>query len=200
MNKLRSSNIVRPDAREDGLVRTSNITKFLAACASYGLANEDLFLRDDLIKGSKEGAARVARTVTRLVAFVEECEAEGTVKRVERERAEERTRERRKSTSSSAIRGADNNLDSGPRLIRGLFQSDIEGSSSAAARRRVRPSSYDELGAPRTRFESMVNLGATSGTTATDLDDPLSTDIPGGMPNDAKKHRSKSSNSSCRIQ
>jgi hypothetical protein len=97
MNKLRSSNIVRPDAREDGFERTSNITKFLAACASYGMANEDLFLRDDLIKGSKEGAARVARTVTRLVAFVEECEAEGTVKRVERERAEERTRERRKS-------------------------------------------------------------------------------------------------------
>jgi hypothetical protein len=37
---------------------------------------------------------------------------------------------------------------------------------------------------------------------ATDLDDPPSTDIPGGMPNDAKKkkHRTKSSNSSCRIQ
>lgn len=95
MNKLRSSNIVRPDAREDGFMRTSNITKFLAACASYGMADEDLFLRDDLIEGNREGAARVARTVTKLVAFVEEYEAEGTVKRVERERAEERTKQRR---------------------------------------------------------------------------------------------------------
>ena len=97
MNKLRSSNIVRPDAREDGFVRTSNITKFLASCASYGMANEDLFLRDDLVEGTREGAARVARTVTKLVAFVEACEAEGTVKRVERERAEERTREKKES-------------------------------------------------------------------------------------------------------
>jgi hypothetical protein len=38
---------VRPDAREDGFVRTSNITKFLAACASYGMADEDLFSRDE---------------------------------------------------------------------------------------------------------------------------------------------------------
>ncbi|KIM44724.1 hypothetical protein M413DRAFT_25159 [Hebeloma cylindrosporum] len=94
MNKLRSSNIVRPDTREDGFVRTSNITKFLASCASYGMVDEDLFLRDDLIEGTREGAGRVARTVTKLVAFVEEYEAEGTVKRVERERAEEKTRER----------------------------------------------------------------------------------------------------------
>ena len=100
MNKLRSSNIVRPDAREDGFVRTSNITKFLAACASYGMADEDLFLRDDLVEGNREGAARVARTVTKLVACVEEYEAEGTVKRVERERAEERTKERRERTAS----------------------------------------------------------------------------------------------------
>lgn len=100
MNKLRSSNIVRPDAREDGFVRTSNITKFLAACASYGMADEDLFLRDDLVEGSREAAARVARTVTKLVACVEEYEAEGTVKRVERERAEERTKERRERTAT----------------------------------------------------------------------------------------------------
>ncbi|KAF8966314.1 hypothetical protein BDZ97DRAFT_1808980 [Flammula alnicola] len=45
------------------------------------------------------------------------------------------------------------------------------GSSSAAARRRARPNSYDELGAtPRSRFESMVNLGGPSGaTSASDL-------------------------------
>ncbi|KAF8159453.1 hypothetical protein B0H34DRAFT_673825 [Crassisporium funariophilum] len=71
MNKLRSSSIVRPDAREDGFVRNSNITKFLAACASYGLPNEDLFLRDDLIEGTSESLARVARTVVRLVEFVD---------------------------------------------------------------------------------------------------------------------------------
>ena len=92
MNKLRSSNIVRPDAWEDGLVQTSNINKFLASCASYGMANEDLFLRDDLVEGTREGAERVARTVTKLVAFVEECKAEGMLKRVERaEESWERT-------------------------------------------------------------------------------------------------------------
>jgi len=56
-----------------------------------------------------------------------------------------------------------------PRL-RGRFQSEVDGASS---RRRARPSSYDELGAkpPRSRIESMVNLGvASSGaTSASDL-------------------------------
>ncbi|KAF8906290.1 hypothetical protein CPB84DRAFT_434184 [Gymnopilus junonius] len=85
MNKLRQSNIVRPDAREDGVVRTANITKFLAACASYGLPNEDLFLRDDLMKATsdKEAAVRVARTVIKLVSFVEDGEEE---RRKEREK------------------------------------------------------------------------------------------------------------------
>ena len=48
-----------------------------------------------------------------------------------------------------------------PRAARGRFQSDVEGSA-----RRARPSSYDELGARpplRSRFESMVNLGAAAG-------------------------------------
>jgi hypothetical protein len=54
-----------------------------------------------------------------------------------------------------------------PRLPRGRFQSDVEGST-----RRARPSSYDELGARprRSRIESMVNLGvATSNASASDL-------------------------------
>ncbi|KJA27969.1 hypothetical protein HYPSUDRAFT_112868, partial [Hypholoma sublateritium FD-334 SS-4] len=51
-----------------------------------------------------------------------------------------------------------------PRAVRGRFQSDVEGSA-----RRDRPSSYDELGprpALRSRFESMVNLGAAAGAHA----------------------------------
>ena len=71
MNKLRSSSIVRPDSREDGFVKTSNVTKFLAACASYGLPNEDLFQRDDLIEATSESLARVAQTVIALFKFVD---------------------------------------------------------------------------------------------------------------------------------
>ncbi|KIK61777.1 hypothetical protein GYMLUDRAFT_42823 [Collybiopsis luxurians FD-317 M1] len=71
MNKLRSSSIVRPDPKEDGFVRTSNITKFLAACSSYGLPNEDLFQRDDLIEATSESLARVAKTIIALVKFAD---------------------------------------------------------------------------------------------------------------------------------
>ena len=71
MNKLRSSSVVRPDPREDGFVKTSNVTKFLAACASYGLPNEDLFQRDDLIQATSESLARVAKTVIALFRFVD---------------------------------------------------------------------------------------------------------------------------------
>ena len=71
MNKLRSANVVRPDAREDGFTRTSNITKFLAACASYGLPNDDLFQQDDLVEASSESVARVAKTIIALINFVE---------------------------------------------------------------------------------------------------------------------------------
>ena len=71
MNKLRSASIVRPDVREDGVVRTSNVTKFLAACSSYGLPEEDLFQRNDLIEATSESLARVARTIIALLTFVE---------------------------------------------------------------------------------------------------------------------------------
>ena len=71
MNKLCSSSIIRPDSREDSLVKTSNVTKFLAACASYGLPNEDLFQRDDLIEATSESLARVAKTVIALFKFVD---------------------------------------------------------------------------------------------------------------------------------
>jgi hypothetical protein len=71
MNKLRSASIVRPDVREDGIVRTSNVTKFLAACSSYGLPEEDLFQREDLIEATGDSLARVARTIIALLKYVE---------------------------------------------------------------------------------------------------------------------------------
>ncbi|KAG5641912.1 hypothetical protein DXG03_003979 [Asterophora parasitica] len=71
MNKLQASSIVKPDARDDGVMRMSNITKFLASCASYGLPEDDFFLRDDLIEATGESLARVARTIIALVKFTE---------------------------------------------------------------------------------------------------------------------------------
>lgn len=71
INKLRSSSVVRPDAREDGLFRSSNVTKFLAACASYGLPSEDLFQPDDLNGVTSKTLARVAKTVIALINYVE---------------------------------------------------------------------------------------------------------------------------------
>ncbi|KAF8892268.1 hypothetical protein BD779DRAFT_1670592 [Infundibulicybe gibba] len=71
INKLRSSSVVRPDIREDGIVRTSNVTKFLAACSSYGLPDEDLFQRDDFMEGTGESLARVAHTIIALIKFVD---------------------------------------------------------------------------------------------------------------------------------
>ncbi|KAG5654371.1 hypothetical protein H0H81_003829 [Sphagnurus paluster] len=71
MNKLRSGSIVKPDVRDDGVLRMSNIAKFLASCSSYGLAEDDLFQQDDLIEATGESLARVARTIITLVKFVE---------------------------------------------------------------------------------------------------------------------------------
>ncbi|KAG8221003.1 Pkinase-domain-containing protein [Butyriboletus roseoflavus] len=63
MNKHVPSAILRIDPREDGFKRTSNITKFLAACSSHGVPSDDLFYRDDLIETSPETLCRVARTI-----------------------------------------------------------------------------------------------------------------------------------------
>jgi hypothetical protein len=71
MNKLRPRTIARTDSREDGFVRTSNVTKFLASCSSQGVPSEDLFHRDDLIESTPESLARVARTVISVVKVVE---------------------------------------------------------------------------------------------------------------------------------
>ncbi|KAI4522198.1 hypothetical protein K525DRAFT_199375 [Schizophyllum commune Loenen D] len=71
INRLRQASVVKPDPREDGFVRTSNVTKFLAACSSWGLPPEDLFLRDDLIEATGESLARVAHTIVALIKFAE---------------------------------------------------------------------------------------------------------------------------------
>jgi hypothetical protein len=71
MNKLRQSSIVKPDPKDDGFVRQGNVTRFLAACSSYGLSNNDLFQRDDLVEATSESLARVAKTIITLIKFVD---------------------------------------------------------------------------------------------------------------------------------
>ncbi|KIY62610.1 hypothetical protein CYLTODRAFT_169858 [Cylindrobasidium torrendii FP15055 ss-10] len=72
MNKLRRASFVRPDPREDGLVKTTNVTRFLASCASYGLPSEQLFQREDLIEPTSESLARVAKTIIALIMYAED--------------------------------------------------------------------------------------------------------------------------------
>lgn len=71
LNKLFPNTIARVDRREDGFVRTSNVTKFLAACSSIGLGSDQLFHRDDLIEATSECLARVAKTVIALSQLAE---------------------------------------------------------------------------------------------------------------------------------
>jgi hypothetical protein len=71
MNKLKPNTIARVDPREDGFIRTSNMTKFLASCSSQGVPSEDLFYRDDLIESTPDSLVRVARTIISVVKAVE---------------------------------------------------------------------------------------------------------------------------------
>jgi hypothetical protein len=71
MNKFRPGTISRVDPRDDGFIRTSNVTKFLASCSAQYVPFEDLFHRDDLIESTPESLARVARTVMSLVKVME---------------------------------------------------------------------------------------------------------------------------------
>jgi hypothetical protein len=71
MNKLRPASMLRPGVQEGGTKRTSNATKFRAACSSYGLPKEDLFQHDDLIEATGDSLARVARTIIALLRFAE---------------------------------------------------------------------------------------------------------------------------------
>lgn len=71
INKLFPGTIARVDRREDGFVRTSNVTKFLAASSNMGLGSDELFHRDDLIEATSESLARVAKTVLALSRLAE---------------------------------------------------------------------------------------------------------------------------------
>jgi hypothetical protein len=76
MNKLRPGSLTNPSTRDDGFVRTSNVTRFLATCSTHGVPAEDLFQRDDLIEASAESLARVARAVLSLFRITEAPVAE----------------------------------------------------------------------------------------------------------------------------
>lgn len=52
-------------------MRTSNVTKFLAASSSVGLGTNELFHRDDLIEATSESLARVAKVVLALSRLAE---------------------------------------------------------------------------------------------------------------------------------
>jgi hypothetical protein len=67
MNKLRKHSIVNVDPKDDGFIPQGNLTRFLAACSSYGLSNDDLFRRDDLVDPTSNS---LANTVTTLIQFV----------------------------------------------------------------------------------------------------------------------------------
>ncbi|TFY59959.1 hypothetical protein EVJ58_g5448 [Rhodofomes roseus] len=71
MNKLFPGTISRVDPREDGVARSSNVTRFLAACTSVGISSEDRFGRDDLTIANAESLAQVARTVLALQRHAE---------------------------------------------------------------------------------------------------------------------------------
>ncbi|KZT71958.1 hypothetical protein DAEQUDRAFT_80217 [Daedalea quercina L-15889] len=71
MNKLIPGTVSRVDPKEDGVTRSSNVTRFLAACTSVGVSSEDLFGRDDLSIANAESLAQVARTVLALQRHAE---------------------------------------------------------------------------------------------------------------------------------
>lgn len=67
MNKLRSASVIHPDPREDGFVRTSNVSRFLDSCSSSGIPPHDLFHQNDLNDSTPESLTRVARTIVALI-------------------------------------------------------------------------------------------------------------------------------------
>ena len=71
LNKFRPGSISQIDPREDGILRRSNVMKFLASCSANGLPQEDIFLPNDLVEGTSHSLARVARTAIALVKWAE---------------------------------------------------------------------------------------------------------------------------------
>lgn len=47
-------------------MRTSNVTKFLAASSALGVPPDDLFMRDDLIEATPDCLGRVAKNIVSL--------------------------------------------------------------------------------------------------------------------------------------
>ena len=66
LNKFKPGAIARVDPREDGFAKTSNVTRFLAGAKQFGLAQHDIFQRDDLLEASSESLGRVAHTIIAL--------------------------------------------------------------------------------------------------------------------------------------
>lgn len=71
LNKLRPGSIPRVHSHEDGILRRSNMSKFLASCSAIGLPPEDLFLPDDVVEGTSHSLARVVRTIIALIEWSE---------------------------------------------------------------------------------------------------------------------------------
>ena len=71
LNKFWPGSISQIDPCEDGVLRRSNVTKFLDACSAKGLPSEDLFQPDDLMEGTSHGLTRVAGTIISLVKWAE---------------------------------------------------------------------------------------------------------------------------------
>jgi len=63
INKFQPGMITHPDSQEDGFVKTSNVTKFLSAASSFGVAQGELFSSDDLHEGTAESLGQVAQTI-----------------------------------------------------------------------------------------------------------------------------------------
>ena len=71
LNKFWPGSITQIDPCEDGVLRRSNVMKFLESCSANGLPPEELFLPDDLMEGTLHGLTRVAATIIALVKWAE---------------------------------------------------------------------------------------------------------------------------------
>ena len=67
MNKLRHGSIPQVDSDEDGILRISNVTKFIESYSAHGFPLESRFLPGDLIEATLHSLSCVARTIIVLV-------------------------------------------------------------------------------------------------------------------------------------
>ena len=71
LNKFWPGSVTQIGSCEDGVLRRSNVTKFLDTCSANGLPPDDLFLPDDLMEGTSHGLTRVAETIIALIKWAE---------------------------------------------------------------------------------------------------------------------------------